>query len=283
MSECVKNLTRVARKRFRADSLDGQDTAWVHSYDKVCNRPLDLAKPMWHSCGNDYHVACLYPTAHTALDGSAARAGAIFQLNGCAVRRSGLSVDHGAPCYRIEIFVLVRAGVSRLVAATVSVQTGRALFQTRLESDCLKEARLAFFSEAQLQRQLNVPTVAGNRERAGIGADDSVAIGRIVNEVCAVQDIEKLRPELQIPGFTEKRELGVFVQREVPVEQARTGQSAPPHIAQETRNGRREHVRIEPLVGFTRNDRSRIIDDSIYIALPTQGRTAIPCAGGNVA
>ena len=55
---------------------------------------------------------------------------------------------------RIEIFVLVRAGVSRLVAATVSVQTGRALFQTRLESDCLKEARLAFFSEAQLQREL---------------------------------------------------------------------------------------------------------------------------------
>src|SRR5207245_120445 len=90
---------RDSRKRFRADSLDGQDTAWVHSYDKVCNRPLHLAKPMWHSCGNDYHVACLYPTAHTALDGSAARAGAIFQLNGCTVRRSGLSVDHGAPCY----------------------------------------------------------------------------------------------------------------------------------------------------------------------------------------
>src|SRR6266699_2801319 len=167
---------------------------------------------MWHSCGNDYHVACLYPTAHTALDGSAARAGAIFQLNGCTVRRSGLSVDHGAPCYRIEIFVLVRAGVSRLVAATVSVQTGRALFQTRLESDCLKEARLAFFSEAQLQRELHVPPVPGKRDRTGTRADDSVAVGRVINEVCAVQDVEKLGAELEIPGLTEKREPGVFVQ-----------------------------------------------------------------------
>ena len=93
--------------------------------------------------------------------------------------------------------------MSRLVADTVSVQTGRALFQTRLESDCLKEARLAFFSEAQPQRELDVPPVPGKRDRPGVRADDSVAIGRVINEVCAVQDVEKLRPELQIPGFAQ--------------------------------------------------------------------------------
>src|ERR1700758_2505905 len=91
---------------------------------------------------------------------------------------------------------------------TVSVQTGRALSQTRLESDYLKEARLAFFSEAQLQRELDVPAVAGQRERARPRAHDGVAVGRIIQEVCPVQNVEKLRPELQVPGFTQQTDLG---------------------------------------------------------------------------
>jgi len=66
--------------------------------------------------------------------------------------------------------------------------------------------------EAHLQGQLDVPTVPGSREPAGIRADDSIAIGRVINEVCAVQDVEKFRPELQVPSFTQKPDGGVLVQ-----------------------------------------------------------------------
>ena len=85
--------------------------------------------------------------------------------------------------------------------------------------------------EAQLQRDLDVPPVPGKRECAGTRADDSVAVGRVINKICAVQDVEKLGPELQISGFTQKPNLAVLVQGEIPVEQAGSGQNAPPHIA----------------------------------------------------
>src|SRR6266581_8493319 len=101
--------------------------------------------------------------------------------------------------------------------------------------DTLRYPRLFRFqiatqlSKAHFQRQLNVTAVPGSREPAGIGTDNSVTICWVVNEVCAVQDVEKLRPELQIPGFTQKRERGVLVHGEVPVQQAGPGQTSPRH------------------------------------------------------
>ena len=67
------------------------------------------------------------------------------------------------------------------------------------------------FSKAHFQRQLDVTAVPRSREPAGIGTDNSVTIRWIIYEVCAVQDVEKLGPELQIPAFTQKRERGVLV------------------------------------------------------------------------
>src|SRR5206468_6845218 len=139
-------------------------------------------------------------------------------------------------------------------------------------------------SKAHLQRELDVAPIAGCREPAGIRADNSVSIRRVINEVCAVQDVEKLGPELQIPGFTQKRERSVLVHGEVPVQQAGPGQTAPRHIPQVTRNGRGEHVWIEPPVGVTGNDCGRIVNDSIDITQPAQwGKTGGADAGGHIA
>src|SRR5438552_3666466 len=81
--------------------------------------------------------------------------------------------------------------------------------KTRLKLITLAQSHVL---EAHLQRQLDVPAVPGSREPAGIRPDDSIAIGWVINEVCAVQDVEKFRPELQVPRFTQKPEGGVLVQ-----------------------------------------------------------------------
>src|SRR2546427_8669392 len=120
--------------------------------------------------------------------------------------------DHGPPSF---------ANVEWRYAATAEIVS--------LSISCFYSAKL---SKAHFQRQLNVTAVPGSREPAGIGTDNSVAIRWIINEVCAVQDVEKLRPELQISGFTQKRERCVLVHGEVPVQQAGPGQTSPRHIPQ---------------------------------------------------
>jgi hypothetical protein len=65
--------------------------------------------------------------------------------------------------------------------------------------------------EAHFQRELDVPSVASSREGAGGRANDSVAARRVIDEIRPVQDVEKLRPELQIPRLTL---IGVFLCKE---------------------------------------------------------------------
>ena len=71
---------------------------------------------------------------------------------------------------------------------------------------------VTFKLKAHPERQLDLPAVPGNRKPAGIWADNSVAIRWVIDKVCAVQDVEKLCPELQISGFTQKCEGRVLVQ-----------------------------------------------------------------------
>ena len=124
--------------------------------------------------------------------------------------------------------------------------------------------------EAHLHRELDVPPIPSSREGGRGRADNSIPVRGVINEVGAVQDVEKFGPELQISGLTQKRQRSILVQREVPVEQAGAGEYTPAHVAEVTRDGRGEHIGIEPPIRVASDDRGSTVNNRVRIALPPQ-------------
>ena len=60
----------------------------------------------------------------------------------------------------------------------------------------------------------------------------------VAAEVCMVEDVEKLSPELQHPAFSQEAELCLFHQRKVPIPFRRPAQDIPPSGAKLTYRAR---------------------------------------------
>ena len=114
----------------------------------------------------------------------------------------------------------------------------------------------------------------------------------IAGEVCMVQDVEELSPELQHPTLSQEAELCLLDERKVPIPLRRPAQdiaSGCAKLSDEVRSrtvlrigGRqeeasrlvralrygwqREHGRIKPLVGIAGDDRVGIVDDRLVCA-----------------
>src|SRR5260370_20877067 len=100
-------------------------------------------------------------------------------------------------------------------------------------------------SEQELQRELNLPRGVGRlgdhpRRRAEISAREGHGIGQ--REVCAIQHVESLDPELQPVLFGETE---VLEQRRVKIGEPRSNEGSARHVTECAGKRQRESIRIE--------------------------------------